>query len=94
MEPERWRQIEGSTVTPGFAALKRFGRYLHDACRNDEALRSEVARFDERKSWLVELRFFGGLSEEETAEVMKSSVRTVQREWSLARAWLFRELSM
>jgi len=45
-------------------------------------------------SWLVELRFFGGLSEEETAEVMKSSVRTVQREWSLARARLFRELSM
>jgi RNA polymerase sigma factor (sigma-70 family) len=54
----------------------------------------KLAKFDERKSRLVELRFFGGLSEEETAEVLKISVRTVQREWSLARAWLFRELSM
>ena len=94
MEPERWRQIEEIYSHARVCRPEEVGRYLHDACRNDEALRSEVARFDERKSWLVELRFFGGLSEEETAEVMKSSVRTVQREWSLARAWLFRELSM
>jgi RNA polymerase sigma-70 factor, ECF subfamily len=53
----------------------------------------KLAKFDERKSRLVELRFFGGLSEAEAAQVLNSSLRTVQREWSLARAWLFRELS-
>jgi RNA polymerase sigma-70 factor, ECF subfamily len=53
----------------------------------------KLAKIDERKSRLVELRFFGGLSEAETAQVLNSSLRTVQREWSLARAWLFRELS-
>jgi DNA-directed RNA polymerase specialized sigma24 family protein len=41
----------------------------------------------------VEPRFFAGLSTEETAEVLKTSTRTVEREWSLARAWLLRELS-
>jgi DNA-directed RNA polymerase specialized sigma24 family protein len=41
----------------------------------------------------VELRYFGGLTEEETAEVLGVSVRTVKREWSMARAWLFAELS-
>ena len=53
----------------------------------------KLAKIDERKSRLVELRFFGGLSEAEAAQVLNSSVRTVQREWSLARAWLFRELT-
>jgi RNA polymerase sigma-70 factor, ECF subfamily len=53
----------------------------------------KLAKIDERKSRLVELRFFGGLSEAEAAQVLSSSLRTVQREWSLARAWLFRELS-
>jgi RNA polymerase sigma factor (TIGR02999 family) len=57
----------------------------------DEALNS-LARFDERKSRVVELRFFAGLSAEETAEVLKISPRTVHREWDLARAWLFLEL--
>lgn len=52
-----------------------------------------LATFDERKSRIVELRFFGGLTEEETAEVMKVSLRTLQREWNMARAWLFKELS-
>jgi RNA polymerase sigma factor (TIGR02999 family) len=51
-----------------------------------------LARMDERKSRLVELRFFGGLTAEETAEVLGISLRTVHREWDLARAWLFREL--
>jgi RNA polymerase sigma factor (TIGR02999 family) len=58
----------------------------------DQAL-NKLASFDERKSRVVELRFFGGLNQEETAEAMKTSVRTVQREWSLARSWLLRELS-
>lgn len=57
----------------------------------DEAL-GALEEFDSRKSQLVELRFFGGLTAEETAEVLGISVRTVHREWDLARAWLFREL--
>jgi RNA polymerase sigma factor (TIGR02999 family) len=57
----------------------------------DEALKS-LARFDDRKSRIVELRFFGGLNAEETSEVLGISSRTVNREWDLARAWLFREL--
>jgi RNA polymerase sigma-70 factor, ECF subfamily len=56
-----------------------------------EALQS-LAKFDDRKSRIVELRFFGGLSTDETAEVLGISSRTVHREWDLARAWLFREL--
>ncbi len=58
----------------------------------DDALQS-LARMDERKSRIIELRYFGGLSVEETAEVLQISTRTVKREWSLAQAWLFRELS-
>lgn len=57
----------------------------------DDALHS-LAEFDERKSRIVELRFFGGLSVEETAEVLKLSARTVAREWNVAQAWLFRAL--
>jgi RNA polymerase sigma factor (TIGR02999 family) len=58
----------------------------------DEALR-EFARIDERKSQVVELRFFGGLSVEETAEVLKISPETVMRDWKFAKAWLVRALS-
>ena len=57
----------------------------------DEALRS-LAMIDERKSQIVELRFFGGLSVEETAEALRVSSRTVLRDWDLAKAWLNREL--
>jgi RNA polymerase sigma-70 factor, ECF subfamily len=58
----------------------------------DEALEL-LAQFDPRKAKVVEMRFFGGLSVEETAEVLKTSSKTVMRDWSLARAWLLRELS-
>ena len=58
----------------------------------DEALK-ELAKFDQRKSRVVELRFFGGLSVEETAEVLKISVNTVKRDWSTARAWLYKAVS-
>ena len=58
----------------------------------DEAL-TELAKFDERKAKIVELKFFGGLSVEETAEVLKISGVTVMREWSKAKAWLYRELN-
>lgn len=58
----------------------------------DDALYA-LAEFDERKSRIVELRFFGGLSVAETAEVLKSSERTVAREWELAKSWLYRQLN-
>ncbi len=58
----------------------------------DDALKS-LAALDARKSQIVELRFFGGLTVEETAEALQLSPRTVMREWSLAQAWLYRELS-
>ena len=58
----------------------------------DEALNT-LSALDPRQSQVVELRFFGGLSLEETAEALKTSVATVRRDWTLARAWLRRELS-
>ncbi len=58
----------------------------------DDALNT-LAEVDPRKARIVELRFFGGLSVEETAEVVKVSADTVMRDWKLARAWLLTELS-
>ena len=58
----------------------------------DDALEA-LARFDQRKVQVVEMRFFGGLSVEETAEVLKVSSVTVMRDWSTAKAWLYRELA-
>jgi RNA polymerase sigma factor (TIGR02999 family) len=58
----------------------------------DDALRT-LAAFDARQSRIVELRFFGGLTEKEVAEVLRISERTVRREWSVAQAWLYHELS-
>ena len=57
----------------------------------DDALK-QLAKLDPRKEQVVEMRFFGGLSVEETAEVLKVSPVTVMRDWSSARAWLYREL--
>jgi RNA polymerase sigma factor (TIGR02999 family) len=57
----------------------------------DDAL-TDLAAFDSNKSRLVELRFFGGLTNEEVGEVMGMSLRTVEREWRKARAWLRREI--
>ena len=58
----------------------------------DEVLTS-LAKLDPRQSRVVELRFFGGLSVEETAEVLEISEETVARDWRVAKAWLFRELA-
>ena len=58
----------------------------------DDAMKA-LAAFDERKSKVAELRFFGGLSVEETAEVLHISPVTVMREWRLAKAWLYRQLN-
>lgn len=63
-----------------------------DVVAVDDALKS-LEELDPRKARIVELRFFGGLGTRETAEVMKLSTRTVELEWSLAQAWLLRELS-
>lgn len=57
----------------------------------DEAL-TRLAAFDERQARVVECRFFGGLTEEETAEALAVGLRTVKRDWAKARSWLFREL--
>ena len=58
----------------------------------DEVLTS-LSRLDARKGRIVELRFFGGLSVEETAALLKVSPDTVTRDWRLARAWILKEMS-
>jgi RNA polymerase sigma factor (TIGR02999 family) len=58
----------------------------------DEAI-DALAQFDPRKARIVELRFFGGLSVEETAEALSVSSVTVMRDWSTAKAWLYREMT-
>jgi RNA polymerase sigma factor (TIGR02999 family) len=61
-------------------------------CALDEAL-NRLAQIDPRRAHVIELRFFGGLTVEETARALEISPQTVMREWKLARAWLARELS-
>jgi RNA polymerase sigma factor (TIGR02999 family) len=63
-----------------------------DVLAVDEAL-LDLARLDQQQGRLVELRFFGGLTLDETAEVMSISRSTVQREWNMAKAWLYTQLS-
>jgi RNA polymerase sigma-70 factor (ECF subfamily) len=72
---------------PGVAGADRAAELL----RLDAALEA-LAALDSRKSRVVELRFFGGLSLEETAEVLGVSAKTVMRDWDFARAWLQREI--
>jgi RNA polymerase sigma factor (TIGR02999 family) len=88
-------------------AVKRGSRFVHlsleedlvvsheqdgDLLALDEAL-ERLAAVDPRKSRVVELRFFGGLSLEEAAEVLNVSEKTVRRDWQFAKTWLLRELS-
>jgi len=88
-------------------AVKRGGHAVHlsleedvmvsavretDLVALDDALK-RLAAIDPRKSQMVELRFFGGLSVEEAAEVLKVSEKTVRRDWQFAKTWLLRELS-
>jgi RNA polymerase sigma factor (TIGR02999 family) len=63
-----------------------------DVVRLDEAL-TDLARVDPRKGRVIELRFFGGLSAEETAAVLQVSTKTVIRDWTFAKAWLQREMT-
>lgn len=81
----------GSAVLVSLVAADRAAQRSANIVALDQALIA-LARIDARRSELVELRFFAGLTPEETADVLGVSVRTVTREWDLARAWLFREL--
>ena len=67
------------------------GKRSADLVALDDAMKA-LAQLDPRKERVVEMRFFGGLSVEETAEVLKISPVTVMRDWSTAKAWLYREL--
>ena len=62
-----------------------------ELCALDEAL-DALGRMDSRRAKVIELRFFGGLTVEETAEILRISPQSVTRDWKLARAWLMREL--
>lgn len=64
---------------------------LADIVALDDALK-DLEKFDPRKSQIVEMRFFSGMTIEEIADVLKLSVRTVLRDWNMAKAWLLREL--
>jgi RNA polymerase sigma factor (TIGR02999 family) len=75
------------TLDDGIGALHRDD----DLVRLDEAL-AALADLDRRKARVIELRFFGGLSVDETAEVLQISPQSVLRDWSLAKAWLTREM--
>jgi RNA polymerase sigma factor (TIGR02999 family) len=68
------------------------GKSGNDLIAIDDALQA-LAAFDARKSEIVELRFFGGLSVKETAEVLTVSEETVRRDWNMAKSWLRQELS-
>jgi len=68
------------------------GNRAADLVALDDAMNT-LARFDPRKAQVVEMRFFGGLSVEETADVLKVSAATVMRDWNTAKAWLYRELA-
>lgn len=68
------------------------GARARDLVALDDAM-DELGRLDPRKVQVVEMRFFGGLSVEETAEVLRVSPVTVMRDWNTARAWLYRELA-
>jgi RNA polymerase sigma factor (TIGR02999 family) len=85
---KRGGQVQKVTLDEGLVMSRMKGA---DLVALDDALRALEA-VDGRKSRVVELRFFGGLSVEETAEVLKVSPDTVMRDWRLAKAWLWREL--
>jgi RNA polymerase sigma-70 factor, ECF subfamily len=92
----RRRQSQKRGGTFEHVGLKVAERIMVDSPEDllalDEVLK-QLERIDQRQGRIVELRYFGGLTEEEVAEVLHISLRTVKREWSFARAWLFAELN-
>ncbi len=90
---KRYQKRGGSAVRVTFdETLAVTNERGHDLVALDEALQA-LATVDARKAQVVEMRFFGGLSVEETALALAVSVDTVMRDWKLAKAWLSRELS-
>lgn len=82
----------GSQARVAFEEAFHVGEDGPDLLSLDDALK-KLAELDERQAKIVELRYFGGLSIEETAECLRTSPATVKRDWTLARTWLYRELS-
>ena len=90
---DRGRQTRADGVRVSFiGAVQELTPESADMLALDDVLK-ELEQMDPRKSKIIEMRLFGGLSLEETAEALDASVETVRRDWSLARAWLFRELN-
>jgi RNA polymerase sigma factor (TIGR02999 family) len=85
---KRGGHYERLSLNESLAASDERGEELIDL---DEAL-ERFSRLDARKGQVVELRYFGGLSIEETAQILNVSCATVKRDWEVARAWLLREL--
>jgi len=88
----REKRGDGTTVLQLNDALDALLERGGELIALDDALTS-LARFDPRKVRIIEMRFFGGLSVEETATVLNISPQSVLRDWKLARAWLTREIS-
>src|SRR5437763_9723506 len=82
----------GSALLVSLAEADKVPGRTEDLIALEEAL-VQLAKVDERKSRLIELRYFGGLTFDEAAEVLGISPRTASREWEFARVWLFRVLS-
>ncbi len=82
----------GAHPVPLDAAGERAARFVDEIVRIDDAL-NDLARLDPRRAQVVELKFFGGMTLEETASTLGISTETVTRDWRLAKAWLLRELS-
>ena len=81
----------GDAIKLSLEDLHEFGRQPHDLLLLDVVLK-RLAHVDPRAAETVELRYFGGLTEAETAEVLGTSVATVKRDWNFARVWLLRQL--
>ena len=89
---KRWGALDRVSLTHALAAAAEPDAMLSALPAIDEAL-ERLAAIDPDLARLVELRFFAGLTNEEAADALALSLATVKRRWSLARAWLFRELT-
>lgn len=89
--PGNWERITVSDIEARCPADQHLATHDIDVLALDEAL-AKLGQLDPRQCQIVELRFFGGLSVEETAKVLDISPRTVKSDWAMARAWLFSQL--
>ena len=86
-----FERVEHSTARDLDRLPSRQSERAAELCHLDDALVA-LAKIDPRRARVIELRFFGGLTVEETAEILQISPQSVMRDWRLARAWLTREL--